>query len=255
MKLWLNGRLEAATQARIDPADRGFLLGDGVFETMAAKAGSVPELALHYARLQTGAALLRLPVPISQSALAAAIQDLTAANGLADAALRLTLTRGAGPRGVLPAANATPTLLLTTSPLPEPAPPARLVVSSLRRDETSPLSRIKSLNYLPSLLARLEAAEQGADEALLLNHAGRVAEASAASLFVCQQGQWMTPPVSEGALPGIRRAVLLAAGRIQEAPVNLADLYTAQALCLGNALTLRQVACLGAHHYPELATP
>lgn len=255
MKLWLNGRLVEATQARIDPADRGFLLGDGVFETMVGRSGRVPELARHYTRLKDGAALLRLPVAITQTELALAIEELMGANGVVDAALRLTVTRGVGPRGVLPAFSAMPTILLTASPLPEPALPARLIVSSLRRDETSPLSRIKSLNYLPNILARLEADEQGADDALLLNHEGRVAEASAASLFVYQQGQWVTPPVSEGALPGICRAVLLAAGKIQEARVSLADLHTAQALCVGNALSLRPVLCLGDHYCPERATP
>lgn len=255
MKLWLNGTLQEAEQARIDPADRGFLLGDGVFETMAGEAGAVAELARHYARLCAGAALLRLKVPCSQTDLAAAIKQVLVGNGLSNAALRLTLTRGGGPRGVLPAASATPTLLLTAGPLPTSAGPARLVTSTIRRDETSPLSRIKSLNYLPNILARLEAAEQGADEALLLNHAGRAAEASAATLFVLQHNGWVTPPVSEGALPGIRRAMLLEAGQVREMPVSESELTQAQALCLGNVLSLRPVASLNGHAYGCLLTP
>lgn len=255
MKLWLNGTLQDSEQARIDPADRGFLLGDGLFETMVGEGGAVAELALHYARLCAGAALLRLKVPLSQNDLAQAVRQVLVNNGLSNAALRLTLTRGVGPRGVLPALSATPTLLLTAGALPEAAGAARLVTSSIRRDETSPLSQIKSLNYLPNILARLEAAEQGADEALLLNHAGRVAEASAATLFVLRHDGWVTPPVSEGALPGIRRAVLLQAGRVREAPVSETDMAQAEALCLGNALALRSVASLNGQSCARLSTP
>lgn len=255
MKLWLNGCIKEAEQARISPQDRGFLLGDGVFETMAAEAGRVCELARHYARLCAGAKLLRLPVLLSLSDLAVAVHDVLAANDLSRAALRLTLTRGVGPRGLLPAAPASPTILLTASAMPKPSGPARLMICSLRRDERSPLSQIKSLNYLPNVLARLEAAEQGADEALLLNYAGRVAETSASSLFVLQQGKWVTPLVSEGALPGTCRAVLLETGRIDEAQLSVTDLMQAQALCLGNALSLRPVLSLNDHKYPQLITP
>lgn len=255
MKLWLNGGLQEEDQARIAPADRGLLLGDGVFETMAARAGEVPALARHYARLCRGASLLRLPVALSQDDLAGIVREVLASNGLSDAALRLTLTRGTGPRGLWPGEACSPTLLLTASAMPAPAPPARVMICSIRRDETSPLSTIKSLNYLPNVLARLEAAEQGADDALLLNQAGRVAEASAASLFVCLGGTWFTPAVSEGALPGVRRAMLLESGHIKEALLNPADLIKAQALCLGNALSLRPVAALGTYSYPDIAVP
>lgn len=255
MKLWLNGRLQEEEQARIAPTDRGLLLGDGLFETMAAQAGQVPVLDRHYARLCAGAALLRLPIPLRQDELAAVVQEVLAANGLSCAALRLTLTRGSGPRGLWPAESTSPTLLLTASAMPAPGPLAKVMICSIRRDEASQLSRIKSLNYLPNILARLEAAEQGADDALLLNQAGRVAEASAASLFVCLRGRWLTPPVSEGALPGIRRAMLLEAGRVHEAPLSPEDLTKAQALCLGNALSLRSVAALGTYIYPDITTP
>ncbi|WP_297369282.1 aminotransferase class IV [Acidocella sp.] len=251
MKLWLNGALVTAESAHIDPADRGFLLGDGLFETMAAQAGGVPELARHYQRLCAGAALLRLPVPLSFDALERAARALLHGNRLSSAALRLTVTRGPGPRGLLPPANPAPTLLLTAAPLPPPSGPVRLVTSTLRRDETSPLSQIKTLNYLPGVLARLEAAERGADDAVLLNHAGRVAETSAASLFVKRGGRWLTPPVTEGALPGVCRAVLLERGQVTEAPLTLAELASAEAICLGNALSLRGVAALDGTPLPE----
>ncbi len=253
MRLWLNGALIEAEAARIDPADRGFLLGDGVFETMAATGGMVPELARHYARLCAGAALLRLPVPVSRDVLRGAISDVLMANGLQEAALRLTLTRGPGARGLLPQPPLTPTLLLTSTQMPPAGGPLRLATSTIQRDEASPLCAIKSLNYLPNILARLEAAERGADDALLLNRAGRAAETSAATLFVRIKGTWITPPLSEGALPGIRRACLLAARRAHEAPITITDLAAAEAICVGNALSLRPVAAVDGRALPCLA--
>jgi branched-chain amino acid aminotransferase len=255
MTVWLNGALRSAGEARIDPADRGFLLGDGLFETMAAHAGAVPELARHYVRLCAGAALLRIPVPLTREELAVAIHDLLAAKGLVDAALRLTLTRGPGPRGLLPPSGPNPTLLLTAAPLPPPGGPLRLVTSRIRRDEDSPLSAIKSLNYLPGVLARIEAAEREADDALLLNRAGRVAETSIANLFVRLHGEWITPPVSEGALPGIRRACLLDAGKLREAAITVEELRQAEAVCAGNALSLRPIASIDGYSLPSLNTP
>lgn len=250
--LWLNGELLATEAARIDPSDRGFLLGDGLFETMAAHDGGVPELARHYARLAHGAQLLRLPLPLSQTALEETCRALLTANNMAEAALRLTLTRGPAPRGLAPPPKTTPTLLITAAPLPAPAGPLHLITASIRRDETSPLSALKTLNYLPGVLARIEAEEQGADDALLLNRQGFVAETSAANLFVSLNGQWYTPPVEDGALPGIRRAALLEARRVQEMPLAPAQLVHADAIFAGNALSLRAVASLDGHEIPQL---
>jgi branched-chain amino acid aminotransferase len=244
--LWLNGELLPADTARIDPADRGLLLGDGLFETMAARDGGVPELERHYARLSAGAALLRLPVKLSLPELDAACRALLAANGTPKAALRLTITRGPGPRGLLPLAQPSPTVLITAGPMPLGGP-LRLITASIRRDETSPLSAVKTLSYLPGVLARIEAAEQGADDALLLNRQGFVAETSAANLFVRLHGQWFTPPVEDGALPGIRRAKLLEAGRVQETPLSPVQLFHAEAIFAGNALSLRPVIALDWH--------
>ena len=250
-KIWLNGALVTSAEARIDPADRGFLLGDGLFETMAARDGAVPELHRHYARLTNGAAVLRIPVPLTLPQLDIAKRSLLEANGLTEAAIRLTLTRGPGPRGLAVPANTTPTLLITAAPLPPPAGPMTLITASIRREEASPLSRIKTLNYLPGVLARIEAAEQGADDALLLNHQGFVAETSAATLFVRLDGTWFTPPVADGALPGILRAKLLETGHVQEARLTPAQLLTAEAIFAGNALSLRPVIALDGHPIPQ----
>ena len=238
--LWLNGRLLPAEDARIDPADRGFTLGDGLFETIRVTGGTTRHLGRHLARLEEGAALLGLPLPHSAASLAEATAALIAAQGRMEGVLRLTLTRGTGARGVLPPADAVPTLLMTLAPAPPPAGPVEAVIARVtRRNEHSPLSRLKSLNYLDSILARQGAAARGAGEALLLNSAGRLAEASVANLFIVRDGRPLTPPVEEGALPGIRRALILQRGEAGETPLTVADLLEAEEAFLTNSLGLR----------------
>jgi branched-chain amino acid aminotransferase len=239
--IWLNGALVAAEAARIDPADRGLLLGDGLFETLRVAAGAPRHAARHFARLREGAQLLRLNLPDADE-LHRALAAMIAAQDLVEGVLRLTVTRGPGPRGVLPPRAPRPTMLVTAAPLPPPAGPADIVIArDIARDENSPLSRIKSLNYLPLILARIEAEERGAADALLLNRVGMVAESSAATVFLRRRGEWLTPRLEDGALPGIRRAMLLEAGLVREAALPVPWLFEAEALCLGNALSLRPV--------------
>ena len=240
LPIWLNGRIAPAGGAHVDTADRGFLLGDGLFETMRVAGGQVRHLDRHMDRLAQGAATIMLPAP-DRTAIAAGITALLAACGLETGSLRLTCTRGIGPRGLLPPAHVTPTLLLTAASGLPPETPVRLVTSSHRRDEGSVLSRIKSLNYLPSILARVEAAEQGADDAVLLNHAGFVAETSASTLVACIDGQPVTPPVHDGALPGTARGVVVDAGIVREERISPARLRMATAVFTLNSLSVREV--------------
>jgi branched-chain amino acid aminotransferase len=241
--VWLNGAILAADAARIDPADRGFTLGDGLFETIRAEAGAPLHAPRHFARLRAGAAVLGIPVPYDDSALGAALCALLRENRLAEAALRLTLTRGPATRGVLPQGVASPTLLVTAGMMPAALGPARLIIArGTRRNEASPLSRIKSLNYLDGVLARREAAAAGADDALLLNTRGDLAEATAANVFLRIGGEWVTPRVADGALPGIARGVLLEAGEAREAMITEADCGRAEAGFLVNSLGRREVA-------------
>jgi branched-chain amino acid aminotransferase len=240
--IWLNGALVEAAQAHIDPADRGLLLGDGLFETIAARDGVVRDPGLHFARLKTGADILRIALPFNAVALSAALSAVLGANALREGVLRLTVTRGAGPRGLLPPSGILPTVMITATAMPPSGGSISVVIANcVSRDESSPLSSIKTLNYLPNILARIEAAERGADDALLSNRAGRLAEASAGNVFVRQGGKWLTPAVSEGALPGIRRARLIDAGVVHEANIQLADIFSATAVCIGNVLGLRTV--------------
>lgn len=240
---WLNGELAPLDELRIDPRDRGFLLGDGLFETLLSENGTIRRVRRHLTRLRESADLIGLPLHKTDLELSTAMQRVLAANALQEgrAALRLTVSRGVGPRGLLPSDDALVTILITAVQL-GPAPEScRAIIAQTVRASGTVSARVKSLNYLDSVLARREAAEQGLDEALMRNCHGRIAEASAANLFLVREGRLFTPPVSEGALPGIQRAVAIAAGHalgidVAEAPVSEAELAHADEIFLTNSL-------------------
>jgi len=241
MKISLNGELVDAGAARIAPDDRGLTLGDGLFETIAVTKGVPKRLAAHLDRLRMNAKALGIPVPFTNTRIQDMMAVLIAANDLREAALRLTLTRGPGVRGLAPPEMVTPTLLITSGPRPPQDAVTLMVASCTRRNEHSPLAHIKSLNYLDSILARREAVAAGADDAVLLNTQGRVAEATAANIFLLARGGLLTPPVSEGALPGIMRAEVIRLARAEERVVTVGDLETASEVFLTNALGIRPV--------------
>ncbi len=244
--VWLNGVLLDAAAAGIDPADRGFTLGDGIFETIRAIGGIPAHAARHFARLRDGAAVLGITVPFGDDTLFDALCAVLLENALPDAALRLTLTRGPAARGVLPAEVGQPTVLITVGKLPGQLPPVRVIVAHCtRRNEFSPLSRIKSLNYLDNILASREAAGAGAHDALLLNSRGDLAEATAANVFLTVRGRIVTPRLSDGALPGIARGRLLAAGVAAEHCISSDDLDRATSGALVNSLGTRILGRIG----------
>ncbi|MEP9353650.1 aminotransferase class IV [Xanthobacter sp. KR7-65] len=251
MKLFLGTALVEEDDARVSPFDRGFTLGDGLFETLRVKGGDVLRREAHLARLAAGAEVLGLPLPALD--LAAALAATATANALTEGVLRLTLTRGVGPRGVLPPAEPKPTLVITAAPLPPAPPPARLVVARCtRRNARSPLAQVKSLNYLDGILARQEAARRGADDALLLNTSDRVAETSIANVFAVIRGELVTPPLADGVLPGVMRAAVLAQGA-RERSLAPEDLDQADEIFLSSALGLRSVADLEGRTLPSAA--
>jgi len=241
MKIHLNGELVDAAAARIAPDDRGLTLGDGLFETIAVTKGAPKRLPAHLDRLRMNAKALGIPMPFTDKRLQDMVGALIAANDLSEAALRITLTRGPGVRGLAPPDGATPTLLITSGERPPLDSVTLMVASCTRRNEHSPLARIKSLNYLDSILARQEAVAAGADDAVLLNTQGRVAEATAANIFLLVGGGLLTPPVSEGALPGIMRAEVIRLARAEERAVTVGDLEAASEMFLTNALGIRPV--------------
>lgn len=212
MKVWLNGSIMDARDARIDPADRGFLLGDGLFETMLALHGHPVFADAHMLRLKAGAELIGLPLPYAPDTLETACAEVLEASDLADAprsSLRVTVTRGPGPRGLALPSDPKPTVLVSCAVAG--VPPARLSLATAmpRRNPWSPSARLKSLPYLDNLLAKEEAREKGADDALMLSTNGAIACTSAANIFLWEEGKLITPSMNCGILPGITRAALL----------------------------------------------
>jgi branched-chain amino acid aminotransferase len=241
--VWLDGALVDEASARIAPNDRGFSLADGVFETVRAHESRPLWLAEHLERLRAGAACLGIPVPFDDATIATGLRALLSAAGYERSAVRMTVTRGPAPRRGLwpPGEPLRPTFLATVAPLPPYGPVAAILARSTRRNERSPLARVKSLGYGDQILARREADERGADDAILLNTADRVVCASAANVFARIDGAWVTPPVTDGALPGIARARLLARSSVDERSIEAAALARASAIVLTNSLGSRSV--------------
>jgi len=253
--VWLDGRL--TTEPTLSTADRGFTLADGVFETIRYQGGAALWLPDHLARLHAGASRLGIPLALGDNMIAQGIEDLIAARRLTEAALRLTLTRGpAAQRGLWPPGEPVqPTILATAAPLRTPSPVRVTVSRSTRRNEHSPLSRMKSLNYGDNLIARREAAERGFDDALLLNTSGALACASVANVFVRLDGRWRTPSLADGALPGLARARLLALLPAEEVRVGSDELARVEAAFLANSLGLTPVTAVENRRLSEAHPP
>jgi aminodeoxychorismate lyase len=232
--------------------DRGFLLGDGLFETVLVIAGRPLFLSEHLARLARGCAILGLPTP-EDDVVRRAVDQALAGAGLIDAraAVRLTWTAGSGGRGLDRPASLQPRLVATAAPAPAPPGPASLAIVSVRRNQASPASRLKTLAYLDNVLARREARGLGADEAVMLNTAGQVACAAAANLFWVSEGRLCTPALDCGVLDGIARGQILDLARTMEveafeARTGAEALAKAEAIFLTNSLIgVRAVGRLG----------
>lgn len=241
--LWHDGRLIEADHITLDASDRGLLLGDGLFETLPVLNRTPFRLADHVARLRAGAETLGLS--LDRKRIASAVEALAKAAPGDRFALRVTVTRGPGRRGLAPPEVASPTILATTAPWPEEmvGQPLALAVTTIRRNEHSPISRLKTLAYLDNVLGLQEARRLGADDALFLNTRGQVACTGAGNLFALLGGTLLTPPVADGVRPGVTRALVLSlAGRMglraREASLTLQDLLAADGALVTNSLRL-----------------
>lgn len=235
---WLHGEIVPARLARISVMDHGLLYGDGVFEGIRFYQRRAFRLHAHLQRLFRSAAALRLPIPLDTTALTQAIHAIIAAFELADGYLRLVVTRGSGRMGLDPANCATPEIFIIADQLSMVSERvrrqgARVIIAATRRLGADGLDpRIKSLNYLNHILARMEASNAGADEAILLNSQGHVTEGTADNLFIVRDGMLLTPPCSDGALEGVTRAAVMAIAKqngvcCREVTLGPYDLYTA----------------------------
>lgn len=230
MKVWYRNQIGDARECRISILDHGLLYGDGVFEGIRITGGRVFRLHDHIARLERSARAIGLALPIRGAALAEAVLATARANGEAEAYVRLVATRGVGELGVDPASCVEPELFCIVASLrmfPEEvrAQGLRLLTSWLRRPAADMLDpQVKSLNYLNNVLAKRDARLKGYDDAVLLNQAGHVTEATGANIFAVLNGTLVTPPTADGALPGITRDSVLAMRAAAGTPVTCRSL-------------------------------
>jgi branched-chain amino acid aminotransferase len=243
MKIWIDGKIVDEGEAHIAVTDHGLLYGDGVFEGMRVIAGRVFRIEHHLTRLQFGARVLALTLPHSIDEIRTIVESTVKAFGQREAYIRLIVTRGVGPLGVDPTTcpRANLVCIVTTIKLFTEEQRERgldMITSSYRRPTADVLDvRVKSLNYLNSVLPKLEARQRGADEALLLNPRGHIAEAAVANVFALRGRTLMTPPASDGCLEGINRAAAMELARtleleVVERSIGRADLLAADEVFL-----------------------
>jgi branched-chain amino acid aminotransferase len=213
MVVFLNGQFLPETEAVVPINDRGFMYGDGLFETIRVVGKRPFRMAQHLERMTRGADFLKIKSPFTPKELEKFAEQLIERNKIPEAILRVTLTRGSGERGYTPNGDGKPTVVMTLHATPsldtEKAIEWNLVTSSFRIPAADPLASFKTMSKLTHVMARIEATEKGADEALLINTNGEVAEAASGNLFWVYQDKICTVPTGRGVLPGITRAVVL----------------------------------------------
>jgi branched-chain amino acid aminotransferase len=215
MQIFVAGKLVPKEQAAVSVFDHGLLYGDGVFEGLRSYGGKVFKLAEHVDRLYQSARAILLTIPMSQEEMAKAINDTCAANNIRDGYIRVVVTRGAGSLGLDIRKTANPVVIIIADTIqlyPKELYESGLAIitaSTQRQPPTALNPRIKSLNYLNNVLARIEGTLAGCEEVLMLNHKGEVAECSADNIFLVKKGEVFTPPLDAGILEGITRNSVL----------------------------------------------
>ncbi len=263
MKVWINGQLTTPELASVSVLDHGLLYGDGVFEGMRICAGHVLDLDQHLARLDASARAIELQIGCTRDDLAEIVLATAAANASAESYVRLVVTRGTGLLGVDPSSCAQATVFCIVGTL-QLYPKARsdagiaLATVSFRRPDPDILDpRVKSLNYLNNVLTKVAARRSGADEALVLNRRGLVAEASGANVFVRRADTLLTPPGTDGALEGITRARVVRLApelglHVREQSLSRYDVLTADEVFLtGSGAGLVPVSSLDGQSLPR----
>ena len=238
LKIYISGKLYDKEDARISVYDHGFLYGDGVFEGIRSYGGKVFRLGEHLDRLWNSAKAIWLEIPISKAEMARAIEETLNVNGIRDGYIRAVVTRGAGTLGLDPNHCSDPQVIIITDRIalyPEEIyrQGLEIVTVSTQRNHPAALSpRIKSLNYLNNILAKIEGMQAGCIEALMLNHKGEVAECTGDNIFLVRKGRLMTPPNEAGILEGVTRQAVIELAReagivVAETPFTKHDVYIA----------------------------
>ena len=238
LQVYINGTLYDKDDAKISVYDRGLLYGDGVFEGLRIYSGRVFRLDEHLKRLWNSAKAIWLDIPIRQDDLARAVNETVKVNGIDDGYVRLVVTRGAGTLGLNPNKTSNPQVIIITDDIalyPDEfyEHGLEIVTASTIRNHPAALSpRVKSLNYLNNILAKIEGLQAGCEEALMLNHKGELAECTGDNIFLVTGGRLRTPPIDAGILEGITRAVVIELAiemdiPVQEIPLTRHDVYIA----------------------------
>jgi branched-chain amino acid aminotransferase len=215
LKVWIDGKFYDKEDAKISVYDHGLLYGDGVFEGIRVYKSKIFECQAHLRRLSDSARAIRLTPPYAPEKLKAAMEETVLINNFSDCYIRLVLTRGVGYLGLNPNRCTNPTTIIIADTI-ELYPPETyekgmsIITSSVVRTHPNSLSpRIKSLNYLNNILAKIEAVDAGVPEAVLLNQEGNVAECTGDNIFIVRFGEVQTPSTSDGILEGVTRQVML----------------------------------------------
>lgn len=253
--IYVDGRFVEKSKAAVSVFDHGLLYGDGIFEGIRAYGGSVFRLVDHIDRLYDSAKSIYLKIPMTKHEMTEAVLETLRKNRLKDAYIRLVVTRGTGDLGVDPALCKAPTIFIIAEPMatvlgPKGPKVIKTIVASIRRDSVDATSHeIKSLNYMNSILAKVEANNAGADDAILLDHRGFVSEASVTNLFLAKGGKVATPSSASGILHGITRERIMRlcsdlGVEVQERDITPFELITADEVFLVG--TKAEVLAVGA---------
>ncbi len=238
LKIYISGRLYDKEDAKISVYDHGLLYGDGVFEGIRSYGGKVFRLEEHLDRLWDSAKAIWLKIPMTKEAMAKAVYETLQVNKITDGYIRLVVTRGAGTLGLDPNRTADPQVIIITDhialyPKEMYEKGLDIVTVSVVRNHPAALSpRIKSLNYLNNILAKIEGLKAGCVEALMLNTKGEVAECTGDNVFLVRNGVLLTPPIEAGILEGVTRQAVIELARdsgveVREIPLTKHDVYIA----------------------------
>jgi branched-chain amino acid aminotransferase len=243
LKIYISGKLVPKEDAKISVYDHGLLYGDGVFEGLRAYGGKVFRLKEHVERLYDSAKAIWLTIPMSQKEMGDAINETIRANDLVDCYVRAIVTRGAGSLGLDPNKCSNPEIIIIADAIA--LYPAELYekgldivsVSVMRTHPAALNPRIKSLNYLNNILAKIEGLQAGCIEALMLNHKGEVAECTGDNIFLIRKGILYTPPIDAGILEGVTRDAVIELAKqakieVREIPLTKHDVYIADEVFL-----------------------
>jgi branched-chain amino acid aminotransferase len=237
-QVYINGTLYDKSEAKISVFDHGLLYGDGVFEGIRSYGGKVFRLREHLDRLWYSAKAIWLDIPMSKEALGRAIEETLAVNGIKDGYVRVLVTRGVGTLGLDPNRCTDPQVVIIADRIALYPPEFYekgleiITVSTVRNHPAAVSPRVKSLNYLNNILAKIEGLQAGCIEALMLNHKGEVAECTGDNIFLVRNGRVLTPPTEAGILEGITRDAVIDLARgmgieVREAPLIKHDVYIA----------------------------